>query len=99
MWFTIANIGTFVFSVLYMMLSIIKVQGVKWLMSGENLDEELLESKSNVRSMNFCTRLFMITLFFVDTFTVYVLMLLIMTFNGWVVLSLVAGLTVGYSFK
>ncbi len=38
MWFTIANIGIFVFSALYMCLSIIKVEGVKCLMSNEDYD-------------------------------------------------------------
>ena len=99
MWFTIANIGVFVFSAIYMCLSLIKVQGVKLCMSSEHYDEELLDSKNMPRKMNCCTRIFMIVLFFVDTFIVYVLMLLIMTFNGWVVLSLVLGLTCGYSFK
>jgi len=58
-----------------------------------------VDSKEPLKKMNVSTRIFMLFIFFIDTFIVYVLMLLIMTFNGWVVLSLVLGLTFGYSFK
>jgi hypothetical protein len=44
-------------------------------------------------------RIYLGLVYFVDTLMVYVLMLIVMTFNGWVVLSLVLGLTIGYSFE
>ena len=49
--------------------------------------------------MSTCMRMYLSAVFFVDTFICYILMLLVMTFNVWVCLSLVLGLTIGYSIK
>ena len=44
------------------------------------------------------SRIIVLALFFGEKFISYLLMLLAMTFNGYVILSIALGLTIGYNF-
>jgi hypothetical protein len=43
------------------------------------------------------TKLFMFLLYFIDTFLIYIIMLLIMTYNGYLICACLLGLTLGYA--
>ena len=44
-------------------------------------------------------KIFLLSYDFVQKMWSYILMLISMTYNGWVCLSLILGLTLGYSFQ